>query len=147
MSRKADSTREKSKREQMIDAILGIDEEMSDESASQILGLYGLTDNDLVNSFKAALARRLADLPANSEEVRNVGGLLKNVRDHQKVITGQNLSPRERISNLVDGLLLPPVSANFAFRDRKEGELPDADKEILEGLKQELRDGSDKGGE
>ena len=135
---KEDKSAEKSKKEQMIDAIVGPDEEIDDASATEILNLYGLTDNDLINSFKAAITRKLNELPPESADARDLGGMLRGVRDHQKTLTGEKLSPKERISRLVDGLLTPPVSASYAFRERKEGELPDSDKQILEDLKKEL---------
>ena len=142
MRRKENPTGEKNKHEQMIDAILGTDEEMSDESASEILGLYGLTDNDLINSFKTSMSKRLQELPAESEEARNLGGMLRNVRDYQRNVTGERITPKDRISKLLDGLLTPPFVVSYAFRDRKDGELSDSDKQILDDLKRELLDGS-----
>lgn len=126
----------------MIDAILGSDEEMPNESATEILGLYGLTDNDLINSFKTSMSKRLQELPSDSGEAKSLGGLLRNVRDHQKDLTGERLTPKERISRLLEGLITPPATVSYAFRERKDGELPDSDKQILDDLKRELLDGS-----
>ncbi|MBK9215827.1 MAG: hypothetical protein IPM59_09550 [Chloracidobacterium sp.] len=142
MNRKVKSSGEKNKHEQMIDAILGSDEEMSNESATEILGLYGLTDNDLIDSFKASMSKRLQELPADSDDAKSLGGLLRNVRDYQKGLTGERLTPKERIAKLLDGLITPPTAVSYAFRERKDGELPDSDKQILDDLKRELLDGS-----
>jgi hypothetical protein len=138
-------TGERSRREEMIDAILGHDEEMTDEMASDILTLYGVTENDLIDNLKASISEKLKHLPAESDVARRLGGMLKNLRDYQKEITGAKLSPTDRISQLLDGLFTPPLTARYSFRDRKEGELPDSDQTILDDLKKELLDRSEGG--
>lgn len=131
-------TGERSTEEEMIDAILGPDDEMTDKLASDILTLYGITENDLIDNLKASISKRLKHLPTDSDVARRLGGMLRNMRDYQKEITGAKLSPSERISQLLGGLFTPPVTASYSFRDRKEGELPDSDQEILDDLKNEL---------
>jgi len=126
----------------MIDAILGPDEEMTDELTSDVLTLYGVSENDLIDNLKASISQRLKDLPAESDAAQRLAGMLKNLRDYQKEITGAKLSPTKRISQLVDGLFTPPLTARYSFRDRKEGELPDSDQTILDDLKKELLDRS-----
>ena len=138
-------TRVKSEREQLIDAIIGADEEMTDELASEILGFYGIADNDLIESFKASISEMLKNLPIESEGAKRIAGMQRNLRDYQKEITGVNLSPKERIAQLFGGLFTPPVTASYSFRDRTEGELPDSDIAILDELKKELLDRSGSG--
>jgi hypothetical protein len=138
-------TRERNKQEEMIDAIFGADEEMTDELASEILTLYGITENDQIDNLKSSIAEKLKHMPIESDATRQLGGMLRNLRDYQKEITGAKLSPNERISELLGGVFTPPVTASYAFRDRKEGELPDSDQAILDDLKKELleRSGSE----
>ena len=130
----------------MIEAILGPDDEMTDKLASDILTLYGVTENDLIDNLKASISARLKHLPADSDVARRLGGMLRNMRDYQKEITGVKLSPSERISQLLGGLLTPPVTASYSFRDRKEGQLTDSDQKILDNLKKELLERSSGGG-
>jgi DNA-binding PucR family transcriptional regulator len=138
-------TGERSRREDVIDAILGRDEEMTDEMASDILTLYGITENDLIDNLKASISERLKHVPAESDVAQRLGGMLRNMRDYQKKITGAKLSPSERISQLLGGLFSPPVTATYSFRDRKEGQLPESDQEILDNLKKELLERSSGG--
>ncbi len=131
-------TRGRNKQEEMIDAIIGVDDEMTDELASEILTLYGITENDRIDSLKASIAERLKQVPAESDAARQLGGMLRNLWNYQKEITGANLSAGQRISELLGGLFAPPLSASYSFRDRKEGELPESDQAILNDLKKEL---------
>ncbi|MEO5858377.1 MAG: hypothetical protein ABIR33_05450 [Pyrinomonadaceae bacterium] len=133
-------------REQMIDAILGPGEDLTNESAQEILRLYEITDNDLIESFKASMSRKLKELPIESDASKQIAGVLRNVQSFQKELTGENLSPKERISRLIGGALTPPLSASYAFRGRDEDEeLPDSDVDILEGFKKELADRRNRG--
>jgi hypothetical protein len=138
-------TRGRNKREEMIDAIIGADEEMTDELASKILTLYGITENDRIENLKGSIKERLRNVPAESDAARQLGGMLRNLGNYQKEITGAKLSPSQRISELLGGLLAPPLTASYSFRDRKEGELPESDQAILDDLKKELleRSGGD----
>lgn len=143
MSKIEKPTGEKSKQEQMLDAILGADDEFTNDEAADILALYGLSDNDLIDSFKASMSRELAQLPLDSKEGKQLGGTLRHVRVVQMELTGEKLTPKERISRLVGGLLSPTVSASYAFREKTDGELPDTDKKILDDLRKELLDRSE----
>jgi hypothetical protein len=133
-------TSEKTDQEQMIDTILGANAEMTDELAAATLSFYGITENDLIDSFKSSISKRLNHLPLDSEEAKRLAGVLRNMQDFQKGISGEKLSPKERISQLFGGLFTPPVSATYSFREKKEGELPDSDQQILDDLKKELLD-------
>lgn len=135
-------TRERNQQEEMIDAILGADEEMTDELASEILTFYGIAENDRIDNLKASIAERLKHVPAESDAARQLGGMLRNLRDYQKELTGAKLSPLHRVSELLDRLFAPPLTTSYDFRDRKEGELPDSDQAILDDLKKELLDRS-----
>lgn len=42
----------KSEREQIYDALFGADDEMSEESANEILQTFGITDEQLVSEFR-----------------------------------------------------------------------------------------------
>lgn len=132
---------EPSKREQMVDAILGFDEEMSCEMAREILGSYGLNEIDLLDDFKGSVREHLKMIPAEGDESKRLGGMLRNIADFQKEVSGVNLSPRDRISQIFSRIARPlNTQPTYSFRNREEGELPDSDQAILDALRDELQE-------
>jgi hypothetical protein len=125
-----------------VAAILGTDEDITDELAGEVLAFYGIGDLDLIESFKSSISEKLRELPVEDDNAKRLGGMLRNLRDYQKDISGAKLSPKDRISQIFGGIFTPPVAASYAFRGKDESGLSDSDQAILDELKKELLDES-----
>ena len=121
-----------------VAAILGADEDVTDELATEILAYHGIGDLDLIENFKLSISEKLRKLPVEDDTAKRLGGMLRNLRDYQTGISGAKLSPKERIAQIFGGIFTPPVTASVAFRGKEDAGLPDADQAILDELKREL---------
>jgi len=135
-------SRDTDQHDAFVTAILGADEDVTDELAAEVLAFYGIGELDLIESFKSSISEKLRDLPVEDENAKRLGGMLRNLRDYQKEISGTKLSPKDRISQIFGGIFTPPVTASYAFRGKDESGLNDSDQAILDELKKELLDES-----
>lgn len=133
---------EKNENEEMLDAILGADEEMTDELASEILAEYGLDESKLLDNFRTSVRQHLQQIPAESHESKRLGAMLRNVAEYQKASSPEAISPKEWVAGLLGDLVPAQSTPAYSFRERKEGTLPDSDQGILDELKKELAEGN-----
>lgn len=68
------------KRDELYDAILGPDEDITDEQAEAILDTYGITAESLVTDFREHLVKAI--LRADGQGKANLEAALKNVDDY-----------------------------------------------------------------
>lgn len=145
---KKDSLPPKSEREQLLDSILGPDEEMDDELADEILGSCGLTGSDLVEGFKLRLQAELRRHYQETNEISpSLGAALRSIRETQNQPEPELEDPKSRVSNI----LHDNASSNnqgkvlYAFHNLAEGEVSENDKQILDELRNELESDQDDG--
>lgn len=134
------SRSEKNKREEMIDAILGPDEEMTDETAAEILNQYGIDETKLLDNFKVSVQKHLRQIPASSDESKKLGAMLRDIGEFQRASAPEAISPKDWIAGLMNNLIPRQSAPSYSYRDRKEGDLPASDQELLDGLKKELEE-------
>lgn len=139
--KKEPSPVEKTRCEEMLDAILGPDEEMDDALADEILQTYEITEAELVEEFKTRLqadARRFFQETGKPSD--NLTNALHSIRDYQQKAAPQMPEPKTLIGSLLNGILPPQTHSQTAlsFRNRKDGELSDNDKKILDDKKAEV---------
>lgn len=130
----------KTRIEQFMDGVLGCDEEMDDELASAILAEYGIDESSLVDDFKRHLQEEVRQLPENSIEASNLIATIKNIGEYQKTSAPDAIEPKKYIEDLFDAVRLSNRKPVYAFRNRKERELSEKDKNILDELENELND-------
>lgn len=132
---------QKSMREEMIDAIIGIDEEMDDDTAREILESYGLNEDDLLAEFKQCIRVELRNIDPATRESENLGKTLKNINDFQNQSSPYSVVPKDWVSGMLNKLL--PESQTkplYSFHNRNDGEMSDHDKKILDDLEDELKE-------
>lgn len=133
---------EKNENEEMLDAILGADGEMTDELASDILAEYGVDESKLLDHFRASVRQHLRQIPTESDESKKLGAMLRNIAEYQKASSPEAISPKDWIVGLMGNLIPAQSAPAYSFRERKEGNLPDSDQSILDELKKELEEGN-----
>jgi hypothetical protein len=141
--KKTDLKVEKSKEDQMLDAILGPDEDLSDDLAAEILAEYGIDEATLLDNFVNSVNKHLRSIPADGDESKKLGAMIRNISAYKRQRSGENVSPRDWIAGLMGGLVSRQPKTLYAFRKSREGDLSDTDKEILDEIKQELSNESD----
>lgn len=145
---KKDPSTPKSEREHLLDAILGPDEEMDDESADNILGSCRITGSDLVEEFKLRLQSELRRHYQETNEVSQpMSAALKSIRESQASPEIEVPDPKSRIADILHGTG-PPTSQNtvlYAFHNLADGEVSESDKLILDELRAELENEQDDG--
>lgn len=131
----------KSPREELLDAILGPDEEMDDELADEILRTYNLTGSQLVEEFKLRLQAELkSHLQATNEISKPLEAALKSIRDQQRASEPEPV----RADSWIDGFLGGSIAAGaqpqllYSFHRLRQGAATANDKKILDDLEAEL---------
>jgi hypothetical protein len=145
---KNDSLPPKSEREQLLDSILGPDEEMDDESADQILGSCGITGSELVNEFKLRLQSELRQHHQETDEVSQpLSWALRSIRKSQTRPEAEPDDPKSRITGILNGTVPSNNQSTilYAFHNLADGEVSGNDKQILDELRVELESEQDNG--
>lgn len=128
------------KNEEFIDAILGNDEDMDDESARAILSLYSVDVDALTSELKKKLRSTLAELSEDSKEAHNLRRTLANVVKYEKDSDPSSVKPKDYIDGMMNNISAAFRRPVYSFHNRADGEMPKEDKDILDGLAQELED-------
>lgn len=125
--------------EELYESILGPDEELDDELADEIMQTYNISEAELVEEFKNRLqadARRIyAETGKASDELTDA---IRNVGKHQQNSAPEIIEPKTLIGGLLNGNLPSPTHSKVSYAFRKDGELTDNDKKILDDLTTKL---------
>lgn len=138
-----DSQSEKSERQKILESLLGSDDDFGDEECSeQYLIAAGIDPSTLASEFKEHLQEKahqqLAEEGLVSEPINSA---LRSLRTHIKSSDPMNVEPDVHIDQLLGGQLAGGSSAvgyAYAYRNQKDGEIPDDDNRILDSLEAEL---------
>jgi hypothetical protein len=131
----------KSPREELLDAILGPDEEMDDDLADEILRSYNLTGSQLVEEFKLRLQTEIkSHLQATNEISRPLEGALKSIRDQQRAAEPQPVRADSWIDSFLGGSVFAGNQPQllYSFHRLRQGAATANDKKILDELEAEL---------
>lgn len=131
----------KSGREEVYDAILGPDEEMSERVADDILETYPITGELLVDKFKARLQERIKEIRDETGAISApLEATLRNVREYQREEMPKALGADEWVGEIFNTALQPNSHANplYSFRNAGTGEVSEKDRKILHDLRTEL---------
>lgn len=128
------------KAEEFAEALLGNDNDLDNELASEILQAYKIDEDGLVSSFKILLREKLGNLPEESKEANNLRRTLNSVIKSEKESSPHFAKPRDHIKNLFDGLSSAFQKPAYSFHKRTNGEMPDQDVKLLDDLSRELED-------
>lgn len=131
----------KSESEELFDAILGPDEEISEGVSEDILKTHGITGEQLVDKFKASLQERIKEIHNDTGKIpTSLEATLRNVREYQREKAPKSISADEWVSEAFSVALLPTSHAEplYSFRSSGTGEVSDKDRKILQDLKTEL---------
>lgn len=134
---------EKTKKEQFIDAIIGKDEELTDELASKILSEFGIDESRLVDNFKDSIQNDLRKLHSESKEASNLRRTVRNITEYQKSSSLDVGEPEDYIASLINTVQSAFQKPVFSFRNRNNGEMSEKDKMILNELQEELNNEAD----
>ncbi|MGI8544127.1 MAG: hypothetical protein ACR2MD_11725 [Aridibacter sp.] len=126
------------KKEQFIDAIIGKDEEITDELASKILIEFGIDESRLLGNFKNSIQHDLREMPPESKEFSNLRNTLRNITEYQRSSLPDIAEPKDYIANLINSIQSAFQKPVFSFRNRKNEEMSENDKMILNELQDEL---------
>src|SRR5688500_4493006 len=100
-------TFEKSKEDQVLDAILGPDEEMDEEMAGYILAQHGVDEFSLVDEFKRSLQEEVRSLSQDSQEAINLNTTIRNITEYQRASSPALMKP----ADLLEGIFNQSTSA------------------------------------
>lgn len=136
----------KSEGEELFDAILGPDEEVSEQVSEDILETYEITGEQLVDKFKNRLQERIKEVRDETGQIpTSLEATLRNVREYQREKAPRSMSADEWVSEVFNVALLPNTHSQplYNFRNCRTGEVSEKDRKILEGLKNELEVGEE----
>jgi hypothetical protein len=136
----------KTEGEELVDAIFGPDEEISDRVSEDILETHGIWGEQLVERFKARLQERIKEERDRTGTVpQALEATLRNVRQYQKERAPKTISADEWVSELFNVTLVPNThsQALYDFRNRGTSEVSIKDRKILDDLKTELESGKE----
>jgi hypothetical protein len=145
---KKDSLPPKSEREQLLDSIVGPDEEMDDELADEILSSCGITGSDLVREFKLRLQAEIRRHYQETNEVSpSLGAALRSIRESQARPESESDNPQSRINNILHSTAPSnnQGEVSYAFHNLADGEVSEIDKQILDELRIELESDQEDG--
>ena len=131
----------KSPREELLDAILGPDEEMDDELADEILRSHNLTGSQLVEEFKLHLQAEIkSHLQATNEISKPLEAALKSIREQQREAEPEPVEADSWIAGFLGGTISAGAQPQllYSFHRQKEGAISASDKKILDELETEL---------
>ena len=124
-----------------MDAILGSDEEMDEETATEILQLYGITGSQLLEGFKLRLNAELRKHHEETNEVsKPLSAVLQSVREQQRQSESESVTFQSYIANFLNNPMTHNTEtyALYSFHKLQEGEVSEEDKNILDELRAEL---------
>lgn len=134
---------EQTKKEQFIDAIIGKDEELTDELASKILIEFDIDESRLLDNFKNSIQQDLREMQPESKESSNLRTTLRKITEYQKSSMPDVAEPKDYIANLINSVQSAFQKPVFSFRNQKNGEMSENDKMILNELQEELNNEAD----
>ena len=144
-----DRQSEKTEKGKLIEALLGSDDDLeAEECSEEYLSAFGIDPSTLVSEFKEHLQEKAREQQAERGSVSDsITSALRSLRAHMKASDPMNVEPDSYIDQLLGGTLPVNLSNSrvaYAFRNQTDEEMPDGDKEILDGLKAELERGDQK---
>jgi hypothetical protein len=131
----------KSEGEELFDAVLGPDEELSDQVSRKVLETYGITGERLVDKLKTRLQGKIKQIHDETGKISEpLEATLKNVREYQKEKVPKPISADVWINGMFDGKYIQSAHEQplYSFRNCEGGEVSENDKQILSSLKAEL---------
>lgn len=131
----------KSEHEELFDAVLGLDEELSEKVSYKVLDTYGITGEGLVNKLKMRLQEKIKQVHQETGKILEpLEATLKNVREYQKEKEPKPVSPDAWIGGMFDATSMQVTNEqpHYSFRNCEGGEVSEKDKKILSSLKAEL---------
>lgn len=133
--------------EEIMDAILGSDEDLLDQqNCEEFLLALGIDSTTLLSEFKEHLEDRARHHQSQTGAVPNsIVSALRTIRDRVKSSNPMNVDPDSHIDLLLSGSLGREVRGTFARAFRREGddELCEEDQRLLDELEAELRGAAD----
>jgi hypothetical protein len=133
----------KAPREELLDAILGPDEEMDDELANKILDHYNLTGAQLVEEFKLRLqAEAKSHFQETNEVSKPLEAALKSIREYQRAAEPEPVRAESWIDAFLRGSIASGAQQQplYSFHRLREGSATANDQKILDELEAELGD-------
>jgi hypothetical protein len=134
----------KSEKDELYEALLGSDEEMDDEEASEILAGHGINSSDLLLEFKSRVETDARRIQSNGKTIPvPMQNAIKNLRatiDSQKQ-EENSIDPAEHIESLLSGKAQAATNSagRYSFRNRKAGEkISNNDRNLLDSLEDEV---------
>jgi hypothetical protein len=127
--------------EELFDAILGPDEEISEKTAAEIMETYARTKEQLVDNLKARVQKRVKEIRDETGQVPNtLVAMLNNIREYQRERVPKAMSAEDWVSEMFSGAAMPTTHAEprYAFRNLDTGEVSENDRRILNEMEAEL---------
>lgn len=132
----------KTPKEELFDAILGPDEEISQDIAEEIVHSYGSTREQLVENLKTQLQERIKEVRDETGVIPNaLVAMLNNVREYQKEKVPKAVRADEWIGEIFSGAM-PNAHAQpvYNFRKCSTGQVSEKDSDILDQMKADLEE-------
>ena len=133
----------KTETEELFDAILGPDEDISQKVADDIIETYEITREQLIDNLKVRLQERIKEIRDETGTIpKALEAMLTNVREYQREKAPKAVGAEEWITDIFSGALMPSAHAQplYDFRNRGAGEVSEKDRRILNEMKAELED-------
>lgn len=137
----------KTEEDELFDALIGLDEEIDNDTAKEVLKIYGVSSSDLVSKLKSRIE---ADARKLRLEGKSIPVPMQNALKNLQAATApppkpdpMKVDPNVHIDNLLNGKakVASGAAGRIGFKGRKAGErVSRKDKEIIESLKTEVNE-------
>lgn len=141
-NKQATSGEERTTQEEILDALLGTDEERYDEAAAdELLNAIGIDSSSLISGFDSYLQKEVRRLEREKKPVpQSLKDAMKSIRAEIKASDPMAVDPKDWIGDLLSGAPsgLGINQPTLSFRRREGEDITAEDVEILENFKSEL---------
>lgn len=132
----------KTAKDELFDAVFGLDEEISEKVADEIMQSHGASREQLVESLKTQLRDKIKEIRDETGVIPHaLVAMLNNVREYQKEQEPKLVQADEWIGEIFSGVL-PNKDAQpvYSFRKSSSGQVSEKDRKIIEQMKVDLEE-------
>ena len=133
----------KTAKDELFDAVLGPDEDISESIADEIMRTHGVSREHLVENLKIHLQARIKKTRDETGVIPDMlVAMLNNIRDYQKEKAPKPVGADEWVAEIFNPTSMPSSHAQpkYSFRSRTAGGLSENDRRILSELESEIED-------
>lgn len=130
--------------DKVLDALLGPDLEIDEDTAEKILRSHGISSDALVDELQAMMQERIRknELEGNKQaDNENLRYFVRDITNYKRARSPDSVKPESWIDSILDNttrVLFPNQSKAQAYRGRKDGHLTENDQNLIDEIEAEL---------